>query len=220
MIGNSLELFMPLVDFIGEIFGADCEVVLYDLTNADNSIVAIRNNSISGRKTGDPITDFGLEILKENKYNDKQYVTKYSGRTKDGKILKASTFFIRNTENKIIGMFCININVTKMLGVKEIIDNFISDICSPEDKSRETYPKAEISENFTRTIEELVMAIIENTVSEADIPPERMSSEEKMDIVHKLNEKGVFLLKGAVTEVARQLKASENTIYRYLNKKD
>ncbi|WP_238558869.1 helix-turn-helix domain-containing protein [Yersinia pestis] len=40
--------------------------------------------------------------------------------------------------------------------------------------------------------------------------------DEKKEIVKKLNEKGVFLLKGAVAEVAMRLETSEQTIYRYL----
>jgi len=32
-----------------------------------------------------------------------------------------------------------------------------------------------------------------------------------------LNQKGIFMLKGAVSEVAKQLHCSEPSIYRYLN---
>ncbi|MFP3381633.1 helix-turn-helix domain-containing protein, partial [Bacillus sp. SIMBA_069] len=37
-------------------------------------------------------------------------------------------------------------------------------------------------------------------------------------VVKILNEKGAFLLKGGVSEVAKYLDVSEATIYRYLNK--
>ncbi|MEA4960594.1 MAG: helix-turn-helix domain-containing protein [Lutispora sp.] len=39
-----------------------------------------------------------------------------------------------------------------------------------------------------------------------------------MEIVKQLESQGVFLLKGPVQEVAKHLKTSETTIYRYLNK--
>jgi predicted transcriptional regulator YheO len=39
-----------------------------------------------------------------------------------------------------------------------------------------------------------------------------------MDIVKKLNDKGVFLIKGEVSRVAEYLKVSDATVYRYLNK--
>ena len=59
---NVLKTYIPLVDFIAGIVGPNCEVVLHDLSN-DESIVAIRNNHISGRKGG-PLTNLGLKLQK------------------------------------------------------------------------------------------------------------------------------------------------------------
>ena len=39
---------------------------------------------------------------------------------------------------------------------------------------------------------------------------------EKKEVVDALNDRGVFLLKGVVSEVASRLDVSEQTIYRYL----
>jgi predicted transcriptional regulator YheO len=44
-----------------------------------------------------------------------------------------------------------------------------------------------------------------------------MTQNERIAIIQELNKDGVFLLKGAISEVAEQLKVSEVTIYRYLN---
>jgi predicted transcriptional regulator YheO len=75
-------------------------------------------------------------------------------------------------------------------------------------------------EDLHTSIEGLTTSIILKTLSGLDIPPDRMSQDEKVDIVRKLNDQGVFLIKGAVTEVASHLKTSEATVYRYLNKID
>ena len=45
-----------------------------------------------------------------------------------------------------------------------------------------------------------------------------MSLQEKVRIVHKLNDEGLLNVKGAVTEIAEQLSVSIPTVYRYLNK--
>ena len=42
--------------------------------------------------------------------------------------------------------------------------------------------------------------------------------EEKIRIVENLHRAGLFSMKGAVSEVAAQLGASEATVYRYLSK--
>jgi predicted transcriptional regulator YheO len=46
-----------------------------------------------------------------------------------------------------------------------------------------------------------------------------MSRQEKINIVKQLNEQGILTMKGAVSEIARQLFVSEPTVYRYLNHK-
>ena len=51
-----------------------------------------------------------------------------------------------------------------------------------------------------------------------DVPVERLTQDEKMEIMAALNRKGVFLLKGSVSYVAKELHSSEASIYRYLGK--
>ena len=50
------------------------------------------------------------------------------------------------------------------------------------------------------------------------VEPTRLSYQEKMEVVRSLDEKGIFLVKGAITELAAALKTTEVTIYRYINK--
>ena len=47
--------------------------------------------------------------------------------------------------------------------------------------------------------------------------PTRGTRRSRSEIVAALKERGIFLLKGAVTEVVEKLHSSEATIYRYLN---
>ena len=56
----ALQPYIPTVDFLADYFGDYAEVVLHDLTNLEQSIIKIRNGHISGRKEGDPCTDFVL----------------------------------------------------------------------------------------------------------------------------------------------------------------
>ena len=50
------------------------------------------------------------------------------------------------------------------------------------------------------------------------VEPTRLSYQEKMEVVRSLDEKGIFLVKGAITELAAALKTTEVTIYRYISK--
>ena len=70
--------------------------------------------------------------------------------------------------------------------------------------------------------EELRRRVMELCVSQevANYPVEgdRLTQDEKMEIMDILNRKGVFLLKGSVSHVAQTLHSSEASIYRYLGK--
>lgn len=217
-VNKVLEKYIPLVDFIAGIVGPNCEVILHDCSNVDESIIAIKNNHISGRKVGGPLTNLGLKLLKECNYKKEDFLLNYPSKSPDGKELRASTYFIKDDENKIIGMLCINIDLTGPLAAKKFIDSFIkSDIDKPQDCNNSNN-FSNVLENLSQSIDEIVHSTIKETIKEQNIPPERLSTEEKIRVVSQLNEKGIFLLKGAVSSVAKILKVSENTIYRYLNK--
>jgi predicted transcriptional regulator YheO len=212
-----LESYIPLADFIGEVFGDDCEIVLSDARNKTNSIIYIKNSFISGRSVGGPMTNTSLKMLEDNLYNNKKFICKYPGKTKDGKVLRSSTYFIRNKENLIIGLLTINIYISELINSANYLNKILTNITGGPERNLAEEITA-LSEDFDTSIEDYAKCMIQNILAESNIPPERMSAEEKMEIVKRLDEKGVFLIKGSVTEVAKHLKTSDNTIYRYLNK--
>ena len=76
-----LESYLPLVDFIASVNGKNCEVVLHDLRKLDSSIIAIKNNHITGRTLNDTITDFALDIIYKKKHKNQNYICNYVGKT-------------------------------------------------------------------------------------------------------------------------------------------
>jgi predicted transcriptional regulator YheO len=203
-----LDSYIPLVDFIASVSGKNCEVVLHDLRKLDHSIIAIQNNHITGRKTGDTITDFALDIIHNEKHKSKNYICNYAGKTGNGrKSVRASTYFIRDEDNNLIGMLCTNVDVTALSNARKYLDDLIMIKENAEMKEQE---------NFSLNINEHVNSIISKTISEFGSEPLRMTMEEKKDIVKLLESEGVFQLKGVVGEVAKFLEVSDQTVYRYL----
>lgn len=216
---DKLEQYKPLVDFLAQVLGNNCEVVLHDLMSPDKSIVKIANGHISGREMNGPLTDLALKVLQEKTYKNKDYICNYKGTSKDDRVMRSSSYFIKDDDNEIIGMLCINIDISDMIRARDFIDDFVKiPPCKEEKKDSTPEDAIAVFESFAENIEDLISSLIQKVLSEYPISPERMSLEEKQEVVKKLNDKGVFLLKGGVGEVAKSLKTSETTIYRYISK--
>lgn len=205
-----LQRYIPLVDFIADICGQNYEVLLHDVTKPDASVVAIRNGHHSGRTVGSPMTDLALKILKNKSYEDKDYIANYNGSTREREFF-SSTFYIKN-EGRLIGMLCINNDMTPLNDFRNAFAAFVSMFQFGNEAS-------EYTETIGNPLTSLANSIISKTIASFNVPPKRMSSEEKQQIVQQLNDQGVLMLKGAVAEIAEQLYISEGTVYRYINKK-
>ena len=64
----------------------------------------------------------------------------------------------------------------------------------------------------------MIEKIIAEAIEELNKPIELMNKEEKMSFVKILDEKGVFLVKGAVDDLAEMLGVSKFTVYNWLEK--
>lgn len=208
-MNTSLAKYIPLVDFLAEVLGADAEVVLHDVEDVNRSVVAIRNGHISGRSVGSPATNVVLKIMKEGKGSKIDFLANYKGLAADGRALRSSTFLVHDDNRNLIGILCVNIDTRKFEQIRDYLDSLL--------KPKSDMTSDETVERFSNSVEELAFDSIETIVREAGVSPQRMSQDEKIMIVRKLNEGGVFLLKGAISRVAAKLEVSEPTMYRYLN---
>jgi predicted transcriptional regulator YheO len=221
-----LKNFIPLVDFIAAIGGKNCEVVLHDLSDIDNSIIAIANKHVTNREVGDSITEFALKKVLDPDHRNEPYIVNYKGQKSDGsKTYRSSTFYIRDSNSRIIGLLCLNIVVDEYLRFKEIVDEFVqfeSDTKQKTAKVEQASPSinGKISvdgkEVFFSSKDEMIIEIIESVLKPVAIMPHRMTITEKKQIVEKLKNAGVFQFKHAVSLVAKRLSVSDQTIYRYL----
>lgn len=216
-----LETYIPLVNFIADIIGPHCEVLLHDVADVQNSVIAIRNGYMSGRQLGCPLTDFGLELLEKQSYLNQNAVVNYLSRTANGEKLRSSTYFIKNENNELVGMLCVNILLSPdSTVVKSLADKLMNALLVNNLPANSAVAEEEkVVESLQSSIENVVDSAIEKIIGQYDMPVERMSSDEKIAIVQKLNANGIFKIKGAITKVASTLQTSESTIYRYLSSK-
>ena len=83
-------------------FGPNCEVVIHDLISKDpeKSIVFIVNGHVTGRRVGDGPSTVVMEQIMHAQENPRDHLG-YLTRTPDGKILKSSTIYIRDTRGRV-----------------------------------------------------------------------------------------------------------------------
>lgn len=206
---NMLEMYKPLVLFLSELLGPSSEVVLHDIKNPDKSIIAIQNGILSGREVNDPITDLGLELIDKGIYKNKDFISNYTASSK-GKDFQSSTYFIKNN-GELIGLLCINRDLSLTKDLECIFQRFKSQYNLTSDDS------IPYKESLDVSVDEILTNLVQTAISKTGIDPNRMSIQEKTDVVHTLKDQGVLTMKGAITEIASQLKVSEPTIYRYIN---
>jgi len=209
-----LELYIPLVHFIADIIGSHCEVLLHDIVDVENSVIAIRNGYISGRYIGCPLTDLGFKLLENRTYLNRDSLVNYRSRTDSGEKLISSTYYIKDEDGVLIGMICVNIlNFAENQGNKTLTEHTLKTLFNnviPVDDSEE------VTESLSTSLNNIVDDGIGKVMIKYNISAERMSSEEKSAIVQELRTNGIFKIKGAIPKVASALKTSESTIYRYL----
>ena len=204
-ISDHLEMLTGIGECIAAQFGPDCEVVLHDLTRPyDNTIVAIWNGHVTGRKVGGSGTNTGLEILRGTAQPKDTY--HYINTTPDGKILRSSSKYFKDGEGNVVGSLCINYDITGLVKFQKTLQN----ITEPDKKDTQ-------KEVFTSNVDELLDAMLLDAVHYTGKALEELEKEDKVAIVHYLDGKGAFLIKKSAERVAGFLGISRFTVYNYLN---
>lgn len=203
-----MEDLKRIVKGIAVTFGKNCEVVLHDLTKPQSSLVYIEGN-VTNRQLGAPITNLILREIRKNG-DDAEDLLCYPSRSRNGRLLKSSSIFIRDDYGKIIGTLCINFDISHLTTTKQILEDLISivDLGSLHMKDTQEY--------FAQDIVEALTSIIDEVIKKVDQPIALMSKEEKVRVAELLDERGVFLVKGSIDIVAQALGVSKYTIYNYL----
>ncbi len=118
-----LEFLQRLAVAITTQFGESSEVVVHDISGDDteHTIAVIENGHVSHRQAGGGASRVVLEAIQRK--DDPTLVDElgYLTRTRDGRVLKSSTVYLRNPEGRIEGVLCINYDITELLMAERAI---------------------------------------------------------------------------------------------------
>lgn len=199
-----LASYEAMVDGLAMLIGGHCEIVLHSLEDMKCAAVRIANGEHTGRKVGSPISDLTLRMLHDMVGEESSISRAYFTRVKNSVLMKSVTIAIRNHEQRVIGLLCINMNLD--VPFSQIMQTFIpsemQDIAT--------------AVNFVSSVDALVAQTLEFTIGEVNADRSVSNNTKNRQIVLNLYEKGIFDIKDAINQVADRLNISKHTVYLYI----
>lgn len=210
---HTLDFLKQLAHGLAIQFGSSCEIAIHDLKTKDleKSIVYIENGTISNRQIGDGPSGIVLETLQSDPstIHDKlSYLTK----TEDGRILKSSTFYIRDDDGSISYIFSLNYDITAFTAASTAIQSLIATKDNLPDLTGDS-PR-----QITHNVNELLDLLIEQAVAKVGKPVAMMNKDDKVAVVQYLDHAGAFLITKSGDKVSSYLGISKFTLYSYMGK--
>lgn len=207
-MNSILKAYIPVANIIVKTFGKNCEVVLHDLTQPKKSVVYAVNVDVTGRRIGQSFDHLVKMVLLNKDFKD-DYVVNYFFETSDGKKIKSSSALIRNGEGEVIGMLCINYDLTLSNLLQEELSGFLGGLSETD----------ETKESEERDLNQDVISIIDNLIDKIikDTDVSLLTRKDSLEIIRFMDEKGIFLVKGSMDKVANYMGVSKVTIYSYLD---
>jgi len=239
MDGVILKHYTLLLQFLNRTFGPDYELVLHDLTTPNGSIVAIANGHISGRTLGDSLIGPIRDVLKSDPDPSDNFLFHDCVVLPNGKILRTCALYIRNSENKVVGLLCVNFdhsryqamakNLFQLCHPSAFLDKYLSSLQDAFSDSEliKAYVESNVSSNSylqspiegipkkPLSLSELVLLTAKELTGKTSL--DRLSSDERRRIVGALDKQNTFKVKGALKTISTLLDCSPSTIYRYIS---
>ncbi|WP_350344265.1 helix-turn-helix transcriptional regulator [Proteinivorax tanatarense] len=196
-----LNFLKRLADGLTQMMGKNCEVVVHDMENFEQSIVYIKNSHVTNRKVGDPFKVLGQKDVSEF-FNGTDLVN-CAATTKDNRHLKSSTFHVKN-ENYHFAIG-INYDYTNLSYLKLNLEDFLN----VGDNIHEVIEEQSISD-------QMLEEAFDEAVKKIGKPVALMSKKDRIQVVKYLDQKGVFSVQKSIPVISEKLNVSRYSIYNYL----
>jgi predicted transcriptional regulator YheO len=205
--------YVPVADMVARTFGEDCEVLLHDLTTPQHSIVHAANNRVTGRRIGESFRNLVQKALfSGDRGEGEDFVANYYYEF-EGRLIRSSSLLIRDEKGTLIGAMCINVDCTHLRENMRWLSRAMPDF-DEAGLARASARKTEAPVEGDRNVQKMVYDLIDKILNEAR---DTDTKERRIEVIRFMNERGIFLMKGALERVADRLGISKVTVYSYLD---
>lgn len=210
-----LQTLHAAITMLGTVVGRNTEIVLHDLEHPERSVLAIANGHITGRVPGSPVLavpaeDRGLRALVNDNApggdNTPTVIADYPTLGKNGQTLRSATALYRDSNGQPFAALCVNTDNSELLAAKRCLDSLLNSQDTPP-------PAAEESADMAQ----LMADIIADSLSELNDNQRLSRKQAKLAAVRKMQERGMFIVKGGIEKAAAALGVTRYTIYNYLD---
>ena len=203
---STLERLKVIAHGLAIQFGPSCEVLIHDLQgDLDTSLVYIENGTITNRHVGDGPSHVVLDVLNYDDGSEGRFG--YLTKTKDGRILKSSTMYIRDDNGNIDYLLGINQDITEFVMMHRSLESLIG-IGQAENGT---------VEKITTSVSELLDDLLLEAERLVGKPGPLMNKVDRLKSISYLNEKGAFLISKSSEKIAEYFNISKFTLYSDLN---
>lgn len=213
---NELENLKQIAHGLAQQFGETCEIVIHDVRTPEmeGTVVCIENGEISNRKLGDGPSHVVLDALK-NDGKDLEDRYGYLTKTKDGRVFRSSTMYMRDDKGQITYVFCINSDITNLIHLQQMVNQFTEPVGLATSTSASK--EADGAERITTSVTDLLDDLIEQAMAKVGKPAQLMTKAERCEALKYLNDAGAFLISKAADKIGEYFGISRFTLYSDLN---
>ncbi|HEV7440195.1 MAG TPA: PAS domain-containing protein [Methylobacterium sp.] len=194
-----LEQLKQIAEGLGQTFAPFCEVVLHDLTDPRNAILAIHNN-LSAREVGEPATELGLARIADPNYP--AVIANYANAFADGRQAKSTSIGIKDAGGTYVAALCLNVDLTLFQNLQSMIGQFTS--VDAQGGTRESLNPAGA---------DAIRARIDRFAAGRATTPRALRAEERRALLRELKASGCLEVRRASEIIAAHLGVSRATVY-------
>lgn len=203
-----LHPYTLMVSFLGNTLSNSCEVYLLDLGKKDWPIVSECHGH---PRTLPQLRKLIKEALNSPSVVENGMLLNRALFSSTSKLSKYSLYFIKNEAGKPAAVLCLVVRMQAYMELQGYLESLMHFDVSDFNEIPPVSPEE-------LTYKAPTLELIERMTAEYTAEPQRLTPDEKTELLLDMYETGVFELKGAVSKAAHELQMSEQSIYRYLTK--
>jgi predicted transcriptional regulator YheO len=194
--------FIQVGEAVYRTIGPQCEIVVHDLADMEQSIVWLKG-TVTERNLGGCMTARGLSLVRAGRTEDSY---NYTTRTRSGKMVRSSLVFVNDEQGQPLVCMEINFDASPFVAFRRALET----LADPA----EAY---DFQDAFIDDAPQMLETMCQRAVEFIGKPTAQMDKIDRLRVVQILDDAGAFELRKAIPAIAGYLGVTRFTIHNYLN---